>query len=92
MKGSSYINEKSDVYSFGILFWCLFTQKQPFYNLTNGEDIVNFVTSGGRPKLPKGFPKTCELIEKCWDADSTKRPNFIRVSKILFITLLKIKI
>ncbi|KAH3764891.1 Tyrosine-protein kinase Src42A [Pelomyxa schiedti] len=80
---------KSDVWSFGVVVWELLTfGRHPYSDLLRNCDVYQYVLSGKR--LPK--PDTCPdnlwaLLEKCWNADPSSRPEFevfsVFMSKLL---------
>lgn len=81
---NGHFSRKVDVYAFAILFWEMFTNTVPFQSWGIA-DIREFVIQGNRLKLPyEDCPKLCcKLIEKCWDQDAQKRPEFKNVSLAL---------
>ncbi|PKK70523.1 kinase-like protein [Rhizophagus irregularis] len=65
----------SDIYSVGMLMWEISSGQPPFICKHNYDLAINIV-NGIRPKIVPGTPlKYKELMEKCWDADPTKRPD-----------------
>jgi serine/threonine protein kinase len=78
---SGLFSKKVDVYAFAVLLWEMFTQSVPFAQW-EVRDIRDFVVAGNRLKLPhSGYPKQCgKLIERCWEQDPEKRPEFKNVS------------
>uniref|UniRef100_A0A3B1K7C3 Ankyrin repeat and kinase domain containing 1 n=1 Tax=Astyanax mexicanus TaxID=7994 RepID=A0A3B1K7C3_ASTMX len=74
--------DKYDVYSFSIVMWEILTQKRPYPGMNMAEILIR-VTSGKRPgveKIPDDKPQECEdmieLMQQCWDQDSSQRPAF----------------
>src|SRR5581483_7469602 len=68
----------SDIYSFAMLIWEILSGQPPFANFNEYSDyeLAMNIISGMRPKIGSEVPlKYKELMEQCWDADPTKRPN-----------------
>src|SRR5215213_3772405 len=65
----------SDIYSIGMLMWEISSGQPPFINKHN-YDLAIKIINGMRPKIIPGTPLAYkELMEQCWDADPTKRPD-----------------
>ncbi len=65
----------SDIYSIGMLMWEISSGRPPFINKHN-YDLAIKIINGIRPKIIPGTPlEYRELMEQCWDANPTKRPN-----------------
>ncbi|EXX60517.1 Ste11p [Rhizophagus irregularis DAOM 197198w] len=65
----------SDIYSIGILMWEISSGQLPFVNY---EYLAMKIVNGMRPKIVPGTPlEYKKLMEQCWDADLTKRPDAI---------------
>jgi serine/threonine protein kinase len=70
----------SDIYSIGMLMWEISSGHPPFVNYEDDYDLAMDIVNGMRPKVISGTPsKYKELMEQCWDADPTKRPDVITV-------------
>src|SRR5437016_5843827 len=66
----------SDIYSIGMLMWEISSGQPPFINHENDYELAMKIVNGMRPKIVPGTPLIYKkLMEQCWDADSTKRPN-----------------
>ncbi|XP_030321414.1 dual serine/threonine and tyrosine protein kinase isoform X2 [Calypte anna] len=68
-----------DVYAFGILFWyiCSGHVKLPeaFERCASKDHLWNNVRKGVRPERLPVFDEECwQLMEACWDGDSSQRP------------------
>ena len=65
----------SDIYSIGMLMWEISSGRPPFINKHN-YDLAIKIINGMRPKIIPETPlEYRELMEQCWDANPTKRPN-----------------
>ena len=80
IKNNKYSN-KCDVYSFGIIMWEIATRKKLYEKMNQSQIIYKVCFEKGRPEMedwenfnpPKDYR---ELMEKCWDDDENKRPDF----------------
>ncbi|PKK76377.1 kinase-like protein, partial [Rhizophagus irregularis] len=70
----------SDIYSIGMLMWEISSGQPPFIN-KHDYDLAIKIINGMRPKIIPGTPlEYKELMEQCWDADATKRPDIYTFS------------
>src|SRR5581483_11847566 len=77
-KGTTF---KSDIYSIGMLMWEISSGQPPFFN-KNHYDLAIKIINGMRPKIVSGTPlEYRELMEQCWDADPTKRPDIVSLNR-----------
>jgi serine/threonine protein kinase len=66
----------SNIYSIGILMWEISSGIQPFINYEHDCKLAMNIINGMRPKIVQGTPLEYErLMEQCWNADPTKRPD-----------------
>ncbi|RGB36184.1 kinase-like domain-containing protein [Rhizophagus diaphanus] len=66
----------SDIYSIGMLMWEISSGKSPFIEERDKYGFVMKIINGFRPEVLPGTPlEYRELMEQCWDADLTKRPD-----------------
>ena len=69
--------EKCDVYSYGIMLWQMARDRVPFAGYNKADFIGAVVDQNVRPKLDKSWPPLfCNLLTRCWDRESNKRPSF----------------
>ncbi|POG74039.1 kinase-like domain-containing protein [Rhizophagus irregularis DAOM 181602=DAOM 197198] len=67
---------KSDIYSIAMLMWEISSGQPPFINHEHDYNLVMNITNGIRPKIVLGTPTEYKnLMEQCWDADPSKRPD-----------------
>lgn len=80
-------NEKVDVYSFAILLWQMLSGENPYPNLTRETYMQQVVVGGERlsvfPVMARAPIGVAKLIEQCWNADYTKRPDFTTILRDL---------
>ncbi|RGB30944.1 kinase-like domain-containing protein [Rhizophagus diaphanus] len=80
----------SDIYSIGILMWEISSEQLPFINYEHNYELAMKIINGMRPKIVPDTPlEYKKLMEQCWDADSTKRPNICTLRKEVQKFLLK---
>ncbi|XP_060072468.1 ALK tyrosine kinase receptor-like [Ylistrum balloti] len=68
---------KTDVWSFGILLWEIFSMGYMPYPGRTNQDVMQFVTTGGRLESPDNCPLPIyQLMSICWAAIPETRPIF----------------
>src|SRR6185369_5446559 len=68
--------KESDVYSVGMLMWEIFVGHPPFDDRAHDADLIFQICKGLRPPILPNMPDDCaQMMQKCWDADPSKRPN-----------------
>ncbi|KAK6175327.1 hypothetical protein SNE40_013815 [Patella caerulea] len=63
------ITSSCDVYSFGMVMWEIYMMEEPFEDLNTEQEIIEFVTAGGRPELPVTpdlLVQYKDLMVQCW--------------------------
>ncbi|XP_063337233.1 receptor-interacting serine/threonine-protein kinase 3-like [Pelmatolapia mariae] len=73
---------KFDIYSYGILLWSIICGKKPFPDATQALLALK-IPMGDRPRCneidqtkAEGLRELVGLMERCWDGDPSKRPDF----------------
>ena len=85
-------SSKVDVYSFGVVMWELWERRKPFDYVQSKFDIIDAVKAGQRPTLNDNCPPTFRaLIERCWDGNPERRPNFNYIVRYLKDELASVK-
>jgi hypothetical protein len=73
-------NQNSDSWSLGMIYYTLLTDKIPFDDCHSYEEIKNRISEKKLPILPTNTPpKLKEIIQKCWDYDSSSRPSALHI-------------
>ncbi|UZN98950.1 uncharacterized protein OCT59_000233 [Rhizophagus irregularis] len=73
---SCVFSKESDIYSFGMIIWELTTGCKPFANVEHDINLIYEIIDGKRPEITNDTPEClANLMEKCWDADPSKRPT-----------------
>ena len=65
-----------------MLMWELSSGQPPFVEFDHDYELAMKIINGMRPKMISGTPlEYKELMEQCWDADPTKRPDINTLCK-----------
>uniref|UniRef100_H2ZUX6 Tyrosine-protein kinase receptor n=1 Tax=Latimeria chalumnae TaxID=7897 RepID=H2ZUX6_LATCH len=68
---------KTDTWSFGVLLWEIFSLGYMPYPCKTNQEVLEFVTSGGRMDPPKSCPgPVYRIMTQCWQHRPEHRPNF----------------
>src|SRR6185369_10282790 len=68
--------KESDIYSIGMLMWEIFAGHPLFDDRSHDADLIFQICKGLRPPILPNMPDDCaQMMQKCWDADPSKRPN-----------------
>ena len=66
--------KQSDVYSIGMLMWEIFVGHPPFDDKAHDADLIFRILEGLRPQILPNMPDDySQMMQKCWDADPSKR-------------------
>ncbi|XP_061751814.1 tyrosine-protein kinase receptor isoform X1 [Nerophis ophidion] len=68
---------KTDTWSFGVLLWEILSLGYMPYPCKTNQEVLEFVTSGGRMNPPEGCPgPVYRIMTQCWQHCPEHRPNF----------------
>ncbi|XP_028293415.1 tyrosine-protein kinase receptor isoform X2 [Gouania willdenowi] len=68
---------KTDTWSFGVLLWEILSLGYMPYPCKSNQEVLEFVTNGGRMDPPKGCPgPVYRIMTQCWQHCPEHRPNF----------------
>ncbi|XP_041668611.1 leukocyte tyrosine kinase receptor isoform X2 [Cheilinus undulatus] len=68
---------KTDTWSFGVLLWEIFSLGYMPYPCKTNQEVLEFVTNGGRMDPPKSCPgPVYRIMTQCWQHCPEHRPNF----------------
>ncbi|XP_029454514.1 leukocyte tyrosine kinase receptor [Rhinatrema bivittatum] len=71
---------KTDTWSFGVLLWEIFSLGYMPYPCKTNQEVLEFVTSGGRMDPPKKCPgPVYRIMTQCWQHSPEYRPNFATI-------------
>ncbi|GBC04843.1 hypothetical protein RclHR1_00590029 [Rhizophagus clarus] len=75
-------SKESDIYSFGMIMWELTSGCKPFLDCNHDIHLIYKIIDGIRPEITNDSPDCfCDLINKCWDPDPSKRPHIKEIRK-----------
>ncbi|XP_051578494.1 tyrosine-protein kinase receptor-like [Myxocyprinus asiaticus] len=71
---------KTDTWSFGVLLWEIFSLGYMPYPCKTNQEVLEFVTGGGRMDPPKSCPgPVYRIMTQCWQHCPNHRPNFTTI-------------
>ncbi|XP_069787115.1 ALK tyrosine kinase receptor-like [Narcine bancroftii] len=71
---------KTDTWSFGVLLWEIFSLGYMPYPSKSNQEVLEFVTNGGRMDPPKNCPgPVYRIMTQCWQHQPEDRPNFASI-------------
>nr|XP_055027983.1 tyrosine-protein kinase receptor [Misgurnus anguillicaudatus] len=71
---------KTDTWSFGVLLWEIFSLGYMPYPCKTNQEVLEFVTGGGRMDPPKNCPgPVYRIMTQCWQHCPEHRPNFTTI-------------
>src|SRR6266516_3073260 len=77
------LQKPSDIYSLGVIFWQIFSGRNPFKEEARCMDLFEQISRGKREIAVQDTPKSfIQLYETCWHSDPKTRPTIIEVVKI----------
>ncbi|POG60601.1 kinase-like domain-containing protein, partial [Rhizophagus irregularis DAOM 181602=DAOM 197198] len=82
-RGKAY-TPASDIYSFSMIMWEFSSGISPFNNRAHDIQLSLSICRGERPEVIENTPQFyVDLMKKCWDEDSLKRPSSEEVLNII---------
>uniref|UniRef100_A0A251VL92 Protein kinase domain-containing protein n=1 Tax=Helianthus annuus TaxID=4232 RepID=A0A251VL92_HELAN len=77
-------DRKVDVYGFGLILWEMVAGAIPYKDMTSIQAAFAVMHKSLRPTIPPKCPPAMKtLIQLCWSPDPRKRPEFLKVVKVL---------
>uniref|UniRef100_U9TR28 Protein kinase domain-containing protein n=1 Tax=Rhizophagus irregularis (strain DAOM 181602 / DAOM 197198 / MUCL 43194) TaxID=747089 RepID=U9TR28_RHIID len=84
LRGKEYTQE-SDIYGFGIIAYEICTGFPPYHDIAHDEFLAMKICQGLRPKVNYKIPQIIfDIINKCWNAEPSKRPEIKELYKLLW--------
>ncbi|RGB27710.1 kinase-like domain-containing protein [Rhizophagus diaphanus] len=85
-------SKESDIYSFGMTMWELTAGCKPFAGIDHDTDLIYNIIDGKRPEITDDTPECfANLMKKCWESDSSKRPHIKEIRKTIALWRYAIK-
>jgi serine/threonine protein kinase len=83
LRGEPY-TPASDIYSFSMIMWEFTSGIPPFNDKEHDLQLSLSICEGERPEIIKNTPQCyVDLMKKCWNEDSSKRPSALEVKNII---------
>ncbi|CAB5181749.1 unnamed protein product [Rhizophagus irregularis] len=77
-------SKESDIYSMGMIMWELTSGCKPFADSEHNADLILKIVDGKQPEITNDTPECyVNLMKKCWDSDSSKRPHIKEIRKTI---------
>ncbi|PAN50129.1 hypothetical protein PAHAL_9G500500 [Panicum hallii] len=74
----------SNVYSYGMVLWEMITGEEAYSTYSPVQAAVGIAACGLRPEIPRDCPPFLRsLMNRCWDNNPLKRPQFSEIISIL---------
>ncbi|CAB4431909.1 unnamed protein product [Rhizophagus irregularis] len=84
LRGKSY-TPASDIYSFSMIMWEFTSGVPPYNNRAHDFQLSLSICKGERPEIIENTPQCyVDLMKKCWNEDSSKRPSSKEVFDIIW--------
>jgi serine/threonine protein kinase len=89
LRGKEY-TQASDIYGFGIIAYEICTGLPPYHDVAHDEFLAMKICQGLRPKSNYKTPQLIlDIIERCWDADSSNRSKAVELTELLYVLRFK---
>jgi serine/threonine protein kinase len=82
LRGKKY-TQASDIYGFGIIAYEICTGLPPYHDIAHDKFLAIRICQGQRPQSNYTIPQLIlDVIQQCWDADPSKRPEAEELSDL----------
>ncbi|CAG8653375.1 15858_t:CDS:2 [Funneliformis mosseae] len=77
--------QAADIYGFGMIAYEIMTKLPPYHDVAHDESLASRICQGLRPSFNcKVPPLILDIIQRCWDADPSNRPNANELYSLLY--------